>query len=479
MSNNNFSGVLQENILTLLCFDKQAAPIIKNAVDPGLFSSQVFKDVAYEASEFHDLFNEPIGNHLPDVFEEKLNASDARVSNIYRQVIYNLHDTKDSINKNYVMTSLRAFIRDRRMSVGITDAAKLVKSGKVEEAEGVLLKALKSQELNAFDHGMFLNESPYKILDHLRAENPFISTGIPYFDKVSVGAAPGELLTIMAPPGRGKTWSMIHLGKMALLQRKNVLHITLEMSEPKIMTRYYQSILSIARRKARNKSPDILINKDGRFDGLEFTTVKRPTLKSKNLSKLIQSRTPNVMNRYRLLVKQFPTGSLTIKQLESYLDLVERQHKFIPDVLIVDYADLMQIDSSQLRINTGISFRNLRGIMMERNLAGITASQSNKLSEDAKWITLKHMAEDYSKAATSDIVLSVCQTYMEKENNLARLFVCKNRDEEDGGTVLVSQGLSYGQFVTGSVQLNSDDGDHYWKEVGDNPSMIDTGGGQE
>lgn len=472
MAEDRLSGAMQENLLTLLCFDKEAAPIIHNMVEVGLYSTDVFRDIAYEAGTFYETFGVPVEGHLPDLFEDILEGANTRRATLYRQVLRNLYASKDAINKEYVLSSMSKFIKEQTFSRAITEAAKNLRSGNLELAEQGVLQALHNQEVGVFDPGMFLSESADRIITHLRTESEFLSLGIPPFDAAKVGPGPKELFTVLAPFSRGKTWFLIHIGKRALLQRKNVLHVTLEMSEEKTMTRYYQSLLSIARRKARNKVPEFKVSKNGRFDGLEFRIVNRPTFRNKRLPKLIQAKLPSVLKRYRLLVKQFPTGSLTIKQLESYLDLLERHHNFIPDVLLVDYADLMHMDSSQLRIETGQVFKSLRGLSVARNLYGVTASQANRSAEEARWVTGKHLAEDYSKAATSDIMVSINQTDLEKSMRLARLLAVKNRDEEDGVTALISQGLSYGQFVTDSVALAHADVDSYWDELEDEPDVV-------
>lgn len=463
---DKITGALQENLLTLLCYDKAAAAIIKNVVELGLYSSDIYRDIAYEAITFYDTFGTPIGDHLPDAFEEVLEGRDRRKANLYTQVIRSLHDTKDSVNTEYVMSRLSAFVREQGLSKAVTEAAKYIRSGDIESAEGELLKGLRNRELEAFNPGMFLSESPPKVMAHLRSESNHIPIGIPALNQINFGPAPKELMLILAPTSRGKTWFMVHIGKYGLLQQKNVLHITLEMSEEKVMTRYYQSLLSISKRTSKNKVAQFNII-DGELKGIDFRIQTSPTFKSKNLSKFITKKIPSILNRYRLLVKQFPTGMLTLPMLESYLDLIEREHNFIPDMILLDYADLMEIDSRNLRIETGGLIKRLRGLMVERNIAGVTGSQGNRASEDAVWVTLQHLAEDYSKAATSDCVITICQTSKEKLSNLARLFVVKNRDEEDNITVLIAQGLQFGQFVLESFRIKRARYDQYEKEVGE------------
>ena len=190
-------------------------------------------------------------------------------------------------------------------------------------------------------------------------------------------------------------------------------------------------------------------------------TLKRPRVYDKGM----RQRIANKMRKLRLpvLVKEFPTGHLTIPGLEAYLDQLERYDGFIPDVLIVDYADLFNIESSRVREDTGKIYKDLRGLGVDRELAVITASQSNRLGEDAKKLTLKHLAEDYTKAATSDMIVTYSQTTVEKELGLGRLWIAKNRDNEDGQTFTISHALGMGQFVIDCAVADS----QYWSLLED------------
>jgi hypothetical protein len=42
--------------------------------------------------------------------------------------------------------------------------------------------------------------------------------------------------------------------------------------------------------------------------------------------------------------------------LNAYLDGLERFHKITPDIIAVDYPDLMAIDSKNMRIDIGRTF---------------------------------------------------------------------------------------------------------------------------
>jgi len=283
-----------------------------------------------------------------------------------------------------------------------------------------------------------------------------------YFNKIGIGPTPGELLTILAATGRGKSWGLIYFGKYALLQRWRVLHLTLEMGESSVAMRYIQSFFSVARRESRVSHPIFDVDGEGRFKGFDINEIDRPTLKDDGIQGYLKSKIKKMGSRWQLVIKKFPTNSLTMAGLRAYLDQLEMIHFFIPDVIIVDYADLMHIDAANVRLETGQVYKDLRGLADERFCSVLTASQSNRLGEGVRLITLKHFAEDYSKAATSDVVLSYNQTPEEKMLNLARLFVAKNRDEESGRTVLLSQNYHTGQFCLDSCLMKLAE---YWEQV--------------
>lgn len=157
--------------------------------------------------------------------------------------------------------------------------------------------------------------------------------------------------------------------------------------------------------------------------------------------------------------------------LRAYLDNLERFDKITPDVILIDYPDLMAVDPKNLRIELGKLIEDIRGIGVERNAATIVVSQGNREAESAKLVTGDMAAEDISKIATADTVITYSQTPEEKRLNLARLFVEKARNEESKMQVLITQAYAIGQFCLDAVRLKSD----YWEFMEDKKKDQDAG----
>lgn len=460
MKEENLSGALQENVLTLLCFDEQFCQMVRSTITPQLFESAVFREIASQACDFIDQFKQPIREHLPDTLEHILEGSDQRKAASYRRVLDNLFQAKEEVNREYVISRLHAFVRQQTIKSAIVKAVEAVEDGNTEQAEVELQKGLAAQVVS-FELGTSFAD-PKQSLSFFDHVADGIQTGIHEFDRRDICPRPQEMFMFIAPAKKGKTWALIHLGKFGLLQRKRVLHITLEMSEARVSQRYIQSFFSVSKREATVRTAKFEFDQLHRLVGIDHEDTTRPTLQDAGIRQMLTSKLNREFRRRPpLIIKQFPTGSLTISQLNAYLDGLERFHKFVPDMIVLDYPDLMKIGSENLRVDTGRIYKDLRGVAVERNLAMVVASQGNRQSSRAEVVTDSMVAEDYSKIATCDNVITYNQTDQEKALGLARLFVSNGRNDEDKFITLISQSYATGQFCLDSTMLLAD----YWERV--------------
>lgn len=457
-TDDRLSGALQENLLTLLCFDQKYATQIRYAVKPQLFESSVFREVAGIAIDFIDQFRQPVGDHLPDHLESILKGDDARKAKTYQKLIENLFIARDHVNGEYVLSQLKKFVRAQNMKSAVITAAEALEDGRVDDAEVAMQKALSSQ-ITTFEGGTDLSD-PQSALKFLDAEDeqPMV-TGIDALDEFGAAPAKKTLFLALAPTNRGKSWWLMHLGKWAILQGLSVLHITLEMSESKCAGRYMQSFFSLTKRQGMARVTRLRRDPDGALSDIYSEEMERPSLADDNIRAYLGSKIRRELSRRpKLKIKSFPSGQLTMSMLNAYLDGLERFEKFTPDLLLLDYVDIMAHDPTTRRESIGATTIALRGLASERNLAAASATQTNRTGISAKVVDETHLSEDVSKAFTADCMVTYNQTNAEYALGLARLFVAKNRDDVAKTTALITQSYAIGQFCLDSVQINSD----YW-----------------
>ena len=462
----HLSGAMAENLLTLLCFDDDKCRIARASVTPQLFESAVFREIAGHAIGFIDQYGKAIGEHLPDHLEHILNGDDARKARSYKVLVTALFENRDSINPEFVIGQLHKFVRQQTLKSGVIEAVELLEAGRIDEAEAAIDKARKSQAV-AFEPGLNLSDpnATIGLLDDLEEEG--FDLGIKPFDDNGVIPRRKELMLFIAPRGRGKSWFCTHVAKMALIQRWSVVVITLEMSEKRYAARFLQSFFSISRRTAEVKVAEFVLDKAGQLMDIIHRSIERLSFKDdgfkENLSKKVRRE---FAKRKPLVVKQFPTGSLTIEMLEAYLENLEQHEGFTPDCIVVDYPDLMKHDAKNKRIEVGQLLERIRGIGVKRNAAVVAVSQGNRESEKAITVTGDMAAEDISKLATADTCITYSQTRAEKKLGLARLLAEKSRNDKDKFSVLVTQSYEIGQFALDAMMLHED----YWDlDLADEP----------
>lgn len=456
------SGALQENVLTVLCFDKLNSPLVRAAVgDYRTFESTVFREVAKHAIDFIDLYKKPIGDHLPDYLEDILKGSDERKAKTYERLLINLGESRETVNAAYVVDSLQKFVRQQNLKASLVAATEAMEDGRIDLCEVEMQRGLSSQVVT-FSPGFNMSnaDSVQALLED--SEEPGFHLMIPEFDKRGIFPRRKELLMFIAPRGKGKSWFATHCAKAALLQRWSVLVVTLEMSEKRYAVRVLQSFFSVSQREASVRVSRFITDSDGQLTDLVYEMLDSPSLTDEDTRVNLGRRVKREFRRRKpLMVKQFPTGGLDLMQLEAYLDGLERFEGWTPDLLIVDYPDLMKHDAKNKRIELGQLIEGIRGICVRRNIAGVVPSQGNRASETATTVTQDQAAEDISKVATADVVITYSQTRAERKLGLARLLADKVRNGEDKVSVLISQAYAVGQFCLDSVRLNDD----YWDIV--------------
>lgn len=464
-------STIQEALLCILCFDPgvKGSKLVATLLPPAIYDVY-YREVASAAHDYISRWKNCPGEHTLDLVET-LKARRPESAAVYDKLYRSMLQTRDTINNEYILSRAIEFARFQRVKSTVAKVISAIDSDQpnaVDEAESLMSQCSKPFEGAAtLTHGLLLND-PNQALQFLNtAHEPRFRCGVEVLDKFELGPARKESHLFMASSGRGKTWWGISCARNALIHdHARVLHVTLEMSEAKIAQRYLQAFFSIGLKESKSLAATVFTKDDtGRFIGYDEKLFKRrPSLRDENIVEILHDKMKPLLNRPRLYIKQFPTGQLTVKLLESYLAHLEASAQFIPDMIVLDYADLMDIDSRDYRHHVSKIHKDLRGIAIERNLALVNLTQVNREGSKAKRVSETHTAEDISKIHTADVVLSYSQTEGEYAMGCARLFVVKAREERRNMEVCIAQSYALGQFCIDSVRMNPQ---KYWPMLDD------------
>lgn len=447
--------------MAVLVFDERAGAAVAAQVSPQHFDES-YREIAEKVLAYRRKYGRGPGRaHLDDLFDKKL--QDNNRPSRTRQLLMDLVGIAPELNAEYVLARTQRFVREQQLKAALVEGNSRWEQGGDDvstDLEGILHKALKHRS-TSLDAGTFLGDEKRALRFLDRDDGWGISYGIKQLDAIKLSMRPKEMTLYIGGKGTGKSWACVNAGKQAYKMGKRVLHITNEMSEELVTQRYLQALLGVSTHMDDFVRTEFEFNRKGGL--VEMHTTKKMksdwSLFGPDARQKLRREFQKVGTKYnRIVIKEFPSGSLTLSQLEAYLDYLEQEHRYHPDLLIIDYPDLMAQDTKNYRISLGRTFVGCRGILVDRHMAGFFPTQGNRSSLRATKVSTDMVAEDVSKLHTADIVLTYSRTEAEKERNTARLFVGNARNQRDGAVIMMSQSYDTGQYVIDSHWMQQS----YW-----------------
>lgn len=417
--------------------------------------------------------------HINEMFEEYGPALDPDVHTQVGGVLQHLTDIADTEihNIQYLIDVANDLFHEKHLEAQNAAIKAHLEKGDLLSAENVLLEPYiglehKGKEFIRFDDEEFMKQCIRSMVMQQDLDTAFFK----FSGKLGEFIGPcdaGWFVAYLAPAKRGKTTYMLDAVIDSVRQKKNTLVISLEMPESQLMQRYALAVTGI---KPEQKDytvmtpvMDCVSNQDGEctldkrtMDGSlvsdnglltyeQFPTWKVCTecrgkpefipsawkipIEKKHITEGDYIKKVHKFNKFfgkfgRII--HFPSKSATVAELRARVKHLRDTTNFIPDVVVLDYADLLKPEN-----NTGVKrhdlddiWEDLRSWGQEEHILMISASQTNRLSAEAKYIKDVHVAEDYSKIAKLDIAVGLCQTDVMKTMGMMNINKVAHRHTE-------------------------------------------------
>ena len=316
----------------------------------------------------------------------------------------------ESDDLTFVKDEILKFCKNQEIKRAIMDSVGLLKMGSYDEIKSKIDSAMKAGADTDIGH-------EYKkdvVARYNEAARHTVTTGWDVIDDLMDGGlAPGELGVVMAPAGIGKSWMLINIGANAIKQNKTVIHYTLELNENYVGQRYDSVITGIAAQNLKNYTDDI-----------------EEKLKDIN---------------GELIIKYYPTKSVGVMGIKAHIEkTIMLGNK--PDLIVVDYADLLKVSSKDKHEALEELYEDLRGMAGEYDVPVWTATQANRSALEDDIIEADKIASSYGKVMVSDFLMSLSRKVEDKLSGTGRGHVIKNRFGPDGITLPSKINTNNGQF---------------------------------
>jgi replicative DNA helicase len=219
---------------------------------------------------------------------------------------------------------------------------------------------------------------------------------------------------IMASTNAGKSLWMQNLSVRSANLGYNVLYITLEMSERKVMKRLGAMRLKIP----INDYDEVSKNS-------ELIKKKIESLKNVGDGDLFEKKLGKIITKF------WAAGTATINDFDNYLQKLKEKKGIKVDLVIVDYITLIATpkgSNDNLYTKGKHLAEGLRAIAAKWKVPVISAIQVAKDAWNAADITLEQIPESKAIAETADTFFCIIRTEEMRRQNLYRFKLLKQRD---------------------------------------------------
>jgi replicative DNA helicase len=432
---SSYGYAFQIKVITALLVDKSFLQQISDMLQAKYFESDANNWIVTTIQEY---FEEYKSSPTLEVMKVKMEKIDNDV--LKTQIVQHLKDAwkyTEAEDLEYIKDQALDFCKNQEIKRAILSSVELLKSGRYDEIKTNIDDAMKAGADKDIGHDYmtsieeryteavrFVQATPWDVINEL----------------LDGGLGKGELGVMVAPAGIGKSWALMNVGADAVKKGKTVLHYTLELNEAYVGLRYDSVITGIANQNLKHYQDDI----------------------KEQLEKL----------KGELIIKHYPTKSVSVMGIRAHVEKCIMQDKK-PDVIIVDYADLIRGHGQEKRHELEGIYEDLRGMAGEYEIPVWTASQANRSALEEDVIDASKISESYGKVMVADFVLSLSRKIQDKLAGTGRWHVIKNRFGPDGITLPSKMNLSNGQFniytdtsIQGqNTQKQMDNGDNLAKQL--------------
>jgi len=244
-------------------------------------------------------------------------------------------------------------------------------------------------------------------IDYLTTPENRLSTGWSSLDNYTNGGylRDGRCLAVfLGETHIGKSLVLSNTAANLIKEGKFVLIISLEMSKDVYASRI-----------------------DAHLTSVDINSLKDHTTTIKKHADAIKLKYPKA----KLLIKEFPPDSVSCNHLKTYIDEVIETHKRTPDIIIIDYINLLVPNGKFASDNSYNKYKDvatqMRALTYFYNIPIVSCSQVNRSGFSSTDIGLDKTSESMGIPFTADFVGVLWQNEGDREAEILNIKILKNR----------------------------------------------------
>ena len=401
---NRIEEIILKNLFVSDTFTRKVIPYLEEEYFTDRSERLVYKQIG----EYFMKYNEcPTHEALSIQINDLSGHNDEEIKNALTVVNQCKTNTEETPH-DFLVDETEKWCKDRAIYNAVMESIQIIDKSSSRE-KGEIPDILKDALSVSFDQHIghdFIEDADDRFISYNTVEDklPF---DLEMMNKITKGGLPNKTLNvIMAGTGVGKSLFMCHCAANNLMMGKNVLYISMEMSEEKIAERIDANLMNLPIQELSNLPKDMYDKK-----------VK--SIRDKTTGKLI--------------VKEYPTASAHTGHFRHLLQELNLKKDFIPDIIYLDYLNICS--SARMRAGANVNSytmvksiaEELRGLAVEFKLPIMTATQTNRQGFTSTDVGLEDTSESFGLPATADLMVALISTEELEELDQIMVKQLKNR----------------------------------------------------
>ena len=397
---------IEDSILrNLICNEDYYRKVVPH-LDSDYFQDQVDK-IIYE--EIHDFSGKYDKNPTKEVLKINIAQRTDLTDETYKSSVQRIDLLSDEwVDLDWLNDRTEKWCQERAIYLALMKSIKIADGGDEKLDKGAIPTILQDALSVSFDEhiGHDYIESFEERYEFYHREEEKIPFDLEKFNYITKGGLPNKTLNIaLAGTGVGKSLFMCHMASACLLRSKNVLYVTMEMSEEKIAERIDANCLNV-------NIKDI---------------VDLPQMMFKSKIADLEKKTKG-----KIIIKEYPTASAHAGHFRALLNELKLKKSFKPDIIFIDYLNICASVRYKGHIVNSYTYvkaiaEELRGLAVEFDLPIVSATQTTRSGFGSSDPDLTDTSESFGLPATADLMFALISSEELEQEGRIMVKQLKNR----------------------------------------------------
>lgn len=495
---------IERHILLGMINSKEFLQKIHKFYNPDYFVSPNHAIISFWIISYFEDHSDAPKNNIYQLYQLEKESFDDRAQKEIESILSRLSEEAEinpDFNVDYLLNKTKNYFEKRELILTSIKLEELANKGDIDKAKEIRYDASKSINIDSGSFRSVLSQDTVKAVLH-RQQQAKVFRFPGALNKVVKPWSLGNFIALQAPGKRGKSWWLVYIAYLSLVQGLPFVYFSFEMPKEEVEARIIQCACSlidysdtetqdkelfpvfdclknqIGSCKNPNRSCKVTLRPEDSDElplfsrapkgykpctycrGVDdmysaatwFEEFKRPDF-TKEAEVLKEVKNVQKILRTSGTVEFYPRGSFSIRDIETRLNILEYEHNFIPQIIIVDYLDISKKSGGEFRHDINAIWEYSDGLAKSRNAIFVTGTQGGKASYNKESQSEEDNTEDYRKIANVDQLLAINQIPKEKNRKLWRVATIAKRS---GNFNPFMQALCLHNLSAGQVCLDSE-----------------------